>query len=325
MFKQSLLCAFCASMALSAMALEQPLIETPVNLDNGETGWYPGLCIDKTNFTSAQPGTVFTFEYTINSSSEGHSFTLCTNYSNTKMPGFEGTAGEKEMNLNVSEDGVYNYTITEEAIALLKDNGAINYDGSVRICGEGVTITKAYLTVSDEESLVTCPYDMTNNWWPGCEFGRGVITSAEVGWRIIMDYEILPGVDDAAFAITTNYGKTDVPGYAGSVVDGTRTNQPITESGSYTLTITQEAIDKLPSSDFNGWDGSIRIIGQGFTITKLVLVRSKGAASAINEVMAPENDGPVEYFNLQGQKVTNPSNGIYIKRQGSNVQKVVVR
>ena len=47
------------------------------------------------------------------------------------MPGFEGTAGDKEMNLNVSEDGVYNHTITEEAIALLKDNDAINYDGSV--------------------------------------------------------------------------------------------------------------------------------------------------------------------------------------------------
>lgn len=118
-------------MAISARALEQPLIEAPVNLDNGETGWYPGLCIDKTNFTSAQPGTVFTFEYTINKSSEGHSFTLCTNYPNTKMPGFEGTAGDKEMNLNVSEDGVYNHTITEEAIALLKDNDAINYDGSV--------------------------------------------------------------------------------------------------------------------------------------------------------------------------------------------------
>lgn len=322
--KKISLVALSATMALSAIALEQPLIESPVSLDNGETGWYPGLCLDKTAFTSAQPGTVFTFEYTLNKDSEGHSFTLCTNYSNTKLPGFEGTQGEKEMNLNVSEDGVYNYTISAETISLLNDNGAINYDNSVRICGEGVTITKAYLSVSDEESLAECPIDMTNNWWPGTEFGRGVITSAEAGWRIVMDYEVTS--DEAAFSLTTNYGKTNIPGFVGSVEDGTRTNMPLTASGTYTYIITQEAIEKLPSSDFNGWDNSIRIVGQGFNITKLVLVRSKGGASGILNVIANEdNDSPIEYYNLQGVKVTNPSNGVYIRRQGSKTTKVMVK
>lgn len=322
--KKILLVAVSATMALSAIALEQPLIDSPVSLDNGETGWYPGLCLDKTAFTSAQPGTVFTFEYTINEASEGHSFTLCTNYSNTKLPDFDGTAGEKEMNLDVNEDGVYNYTITSETISLLNDNGAINYDNSVRICGEGVTITRAYLSVSDEESLAECPIDMTNNWWPGTEFGRGVITSAEAGWRIVMDYEV--NSDEAAFSMTTNYGKTNIPGFIGSVEDGTRTNMPLSESGSYTYTITQEAIDKLPSSDFNGWDGSIRIIGQGFNITKLVLVRSVSGSSGITDVVADDNNNaPVEYYNLQGVKVINPSNGIYIRRQGSKVIKVMFK
>ncbi len=322
--KKQLMCAFCASMALQAMALEVSLIEAPVNLDNGETGWYPGLCIDKTHFISSKPGTVFTFEYSVNPESEIHSFALCSNYSNTKMPGFEGTAGEKGMNLDVTVDGVYDYTITEEAIAMLQDNNIINFDGSVRICGEGVTITKAYLTVSDEEELVACPYDMADNWWPGCEFGRGVITSAEPGWRVVMDYDVIAGVEDAAFAITTNYGKTDVPGYAGTVVDGTRTNMPITENGSYTLTITQEAIDRLPDNDFNGWDGSIRIIGKGFTITRLVLLRSKAEGDAVSQMTDPRNDAPVEYFTLQGQKTENPSAGIYIRRQGNKISKIVI-
>lgn len=36
-------------------------------------------------------------------------------------------------------------------------------------------------------------------------------------------------------------------------------------------------------------------------------------------------NAPVEYYNLQGMKIANPENGIYIRRQGSKVSKVVVR
>ncbi len=36
-------------------------------------------------------------------------------------------------------------------------------------------------------------------------------------------------------------------------------------------------------------------------------------------------NAPVEYYNLQGIKVKNPSNGIYIKVQGSKVSKVLIR
>lgn len=49
-----------------------------------------------------------------------------------------------------------------------------------------------------------------------------------------------------------------------------------------------------------------------------------GEVSAITDIAADEN-APVEYFNLQGVRVDNPSNGIFIKRQGSNVSKVVVK
>lgn len=35
-------------------------------------------------------------------------------------------------------------------------------------------------------------------------------------------------------------------------------------------------------------------------------------------------DAPVEYFNLQGQRVANPGNGLYIKRQGSKATKVIL-
>lgn len=40
--------------------------------------------------------------------------------------------------------------------------------------------------------------------------------------------------------------------------------------------------------------------------------------------IAAEN-APVEYFNLQGVRVDNPANGLYIRRQGNNVTKVIVK
>ena len=35
-------------------------------------------------------------------------------------------------------------------------------------------------------------------------------------------------------------------------------------------------------------------------------------------------NAPVEYYNLQGVRVENPANGLYIRRQGNNVSKVVL-
>ncbi len=47
------------------------------------------------------------------------------------------------------------------------------------------------------------------------------------------------------------------------------------------------------------------------------------ASTGVEETLVDEN-APVEYFNLQGVKVANPKNGIFIKRQGSRASKVVL-
>lgn len=40
------------------------------------------------------------------------------------------------------------------------------------------------------------------------------------------------------------------------------------------------------------------------------------------ETIVTENNAPVEYFNLQGIRIANPGNGLYIRRQGKEVTKV---
>lgn len=52
------------------------------------------------------------------------------------------------------------------------------------------------------------------------------------------------------------------------------------------------------------------------------------AMSGIEDVASdiiPDEDAPVEYYNLQGIRVNNPANGIFIRRQGSKVEKIIMR
>ncbi len=50
----------------------------------------------------------------------------------------------------------------------------------------------------------------------------------------------------------------------------------------------------------------------------------KADSSSITEIGADDN-APAEYFNLQGIRVENPENGLFIRRQGNKVSKVIIR
>ncbi len=50
-----------------------------------------------------------------------------------------------------------------------------------------------------------------------------------------------------------------------------------------------------------------------------------GDTTGIEAIAVDAVNGEVEYFNLQGQRVENPAAGLYIMRQGSKVQKVLVK
>jgi len=68
--------------------------------------------------------------------------------------------------------------------------------------------------------------------------------------------------------------------------------------------------------------------GFGYTLTKAKITLFEAALfapTAIKNVSADfDENAPVEYFNLQGVRVENPANGLYIKRQGNKVAKVIL-
>ncbi len=70
----------------------------------------------------------------------------------------------------------------------------------------------------------------------------------------------------------------------------------------------------------NDWSKS----GQHRFYLDNIKVTGKAEGSAVENIAVEEN-APAEYFNLQGVRVANPENGLYIVRKGSKVSKVLVK
>ena len=56
-----------------------------------------------------------------------------------------------------------------------------------------------------------------------------------------------------------------------------------------------------------------------------VIVVAKEGSSAVKGLESVDADAPVVFYDLQGRKIANPSNGIFIRQQGGKTSKVVVR
>lgn len=69
-------------------------------------------------------------------------------------------------------------------------------------------------------------------------------------------------------------------------------------------------------------DGTVNIFQ--FNPGKRLAMYTLNLNSGISNITADDN-APVEYYNLQGVKVENPENGIFIKKQGSKTEKFIAQ
>lgn len=82
-----------------------------------------------------------------------------------------------------------------------------------------------------------------------------------------------------------------------------------------------------PSKVWIGWKKDVNAPTQwwnpfrDFTLEKYV---AEGG-SAVSEVEVADENAPVEYYNLQGVRVANPTNGLYIVKQGKKVTKQIFK
>lgn len=88
------------------------------------------------------------------------------------------------------------------------------------------------------------------------------------------------------------------------------------EDGSYSL------------DDFTVWKRMYNDVGSAGTLLERwsnLTVTQTMDADGVDSISKDEVDAPAVYFNLQGVQVANPSNGIFIKKQGDKATKVVIK
>ncbi len=104
-----------------------------------------------------------------------------------------------------------------------------------------------------------------------------------------------------------------VEGYNNEIV-------PVSKSGSkISIPLDVDIIDALCANDTQ----NIRIVGENTTVTKVDVVRND-STTALERIDTGNEDMPVEYYNLQGVRIENPMSGLYIRRQGNKVTKVIL-
>ncbi len=68
----------------------------------------------------------------------------------------------------------------------------------------------------------------------------------------------------------------------------------------------------------------VAIVNVSYEAVQIYPVKFTSDLTGITDIEL-NNNAPVQYFNLQGVEVANPENGLYIRRQGNNVTKVIVK
>ena len=140
------------------------------------------------------------------------------------------------------------------------------------------------------------------------------------------------GTDCRLFLSTTADSNIEVRTYKNSTITISGTNANITsiEFTGSAASATQMTAD---GGEFTGkvWTAeegksvsSVVFTAKATTKINTITVNYENAETGVEGVEV-ENDATVEYYNLQGVKVNNPANGIFIKVQGNKASKVYVK
>lgn len=114
-----------------------------------------------------------------------------------------------------------------------------------------------------------------------------------------------------------------VNGDPANTMDATYNGQTITAG----VNIGDQGISEIPADEFVTYNltaGNYYNYYTGGTKWRLRSFSFTPSGDSALENIAVEENAPVVYYNLQGAKVANPSNGLYIRVQGNKAEKVVL-
>jgi len=129
----------------------------------------------------------------------------------------------------------------------------------------------------------------------------------------------------------TNFGKTDNLPFPKDAAlawhDATLNFGDYIFKNGDVITIRPGAKQWPMNSNYNGIDQDLDPMeGQcRYFLRDIKVTTTNSIVTSVTESLASDENVPVEYFNLQGMKVAEPENGLYIVRQGNKVSKKFIR
>lgn len=191
-------------------------------------------------------------------------------------------------------------TLLKSQVDIMKNYGFMPF-------GNNVTIHKIAYVPSDIEAndntIWIGPHSFKDGGFK--DFPAGLFSNAKADDKLVCMIS-----EDEGHFIKLLFG-----GWGGTEINTTDNPDRFTSTAnSITVTLTQENVDKLKAT-------GLVIQATGFVLDQLLLVpdNTTGATNLVIE----NNDCAVEYYNLQGVRVSNPENGIFIRRQGNKTIKVI--
>ncbi|MDE5749341.1 MAG: hypothetical protein K2H87_01065, partial [Duncaniella sp.] len=136
----------------------------------------------------------------------------------------------------------------------------------------------------------------------------GYVMNANVG-VFLREYDaetLVACLPEGQYNIVTGGG---VPSCQYAVVDPDTGAMYLTARGNNTFTLL-------------GGDTTPKPAGWGILAARFDLGQPQ--TNILETIASPDTDQPVEYYNLQGIRIANPTHGLYIRRQGSTTTKVLL-
>lgn len=199
------------------------------------------------------------------------------------------------------------------SVTLLKSQVDIMKNYGFVPVGNNVTIHKiAYVpsdTQVDDNAIWIGPKSFAQDGFDFVDFPLALFSNAKAGDKLVCMIseaqnpfiELLIGGWDESFFIKINNTYINPERFT-------------TTANSITVTLTQEEVDKLKA-------GGLVMPANRFVLDQLLLVHDN--TTGATDLIIDNNDCAVEYYNLQGVRVSNPENGIFIRRQGNKTIKVI--
>jgi hypothetical protein len=193
-----------------------------------------------------------------------------------------------------------------------------------KITPETLTTDKTKIT-GDKGSGSTAPCLYLSNTFGGLTQWR-VYAKNELKYEVTDENYYLAGVvvvggvnNDLGLPDTSD--TTNGIGYSDDY--GTYTNTTDIYQGSTSETTIWLSKEGVKNSSVT-LRGKNKLSGTQFLQQFYILYAPKDA-SGIEGVAADNSNAPVEFYNLQGVRVANPTAGIYVKRQGNSATKILVK